>query len=304
MMTPVEAAAQGYLADRKMNGAARKTLVKFGPILALYADWAGDRAPGSITGADLHRAWMPLWYNAFETRNGRAPEPRTVNSMIDTLAGFYTWMMKVDLLVDADGRLVPTPWVKIDRRKCKQKLRPWLESDELAALIEAGKTPEQRFQARWLAYTGLRIEADGCRVMDVNLATDTISVSLSKTSAGVRSIPIHPALKPILVGHLDEMRRRGLYSATTPILYTRNGTAVKEQQAIRQLKEMGERAGIAKPTGPQALRRTFGSILLNKGMRIETVSRLMGHESVATTAKFYAELLPETIRAEYLRIVA
>jgi hypothetical protein len=39
-------------------------------------------------------------------------------------------------------------------------------------------------------------------------------------------------------------------------------------------------------------------------MRIEVVSRLMGHESVSTTAKFYAELLPATIRAEYLRVVA
>jgi site-specific recombinase XerD len=304
MTTVVAAAAQGYLADRKMNGAAPKTLVKFGPILALYADWAGDRAPGSITGAELRLEWLPTWHAAFEARNGRPPAPRTVNSMIDTLAGFYEWMMKVDLLVDADGRLVPTPWVKIDRRTFKQKLRHWLEADELAALIEAGKTPQRRFQARWLAHTGLRIEADECRVMDVNLATDTISVSISKTSAGVRSIPIHPALKPILVGHLDEMKRRGLYSPRTPILYTRNGTAVKEQQAQRQLAEMGERAGIAKEVNPQMLRRTFGSILLNKGMRIETVSRLMGHESVATTAKFYAELLPETIRAEYLRVVA
>jgi hypothetical protein len=43
--TPVEAAAQAYLADRKINGAAPKTLANFRPILALYANWAGDRAP-------------------------------------------------------------------------------------------------------------------------------------------------------------------------------------------------------------------------------------------------------------------
>ena len=35
MTTPVEAAAQAYLADRKINGAAPKTLAKFRPFLAL-----------------------------------------------------------------------------------------------------------------------------------------------------------------------------------------------------------------------------------------------------------------------------
>jgi len=59
------------------------------------------------------------------------------------------------------------------------------------------------------------------------------------------------------------MKRRGLYSPTTPILHTRHGTVVKEQQAHRQLVEMGERAGLAKKVGPQTLRRTYGSLLLN-----------------------------------------
>jgi integrase len=191
---------------------------------------------------------MPVWHDAFTARNGRSPEPRTVNSMIDTLAGFYEWMMKVDLLVDSDGRPVPSPWIKIDRRTVKQKLRPWLEVRELAALIEAGKTPQHRFTARWLAHSGFRIEADRVRVMDCNLETDTISVAISKTSAGVRSIPLDPRLKPHLIGHLDEMRRNGLYEPEAPILITRKGTAVTEQQAHRQLTEMGR--GRALPSRP------------------------------------------------------
>lgn len=303
-MTALEESGRAYLSDRKMNGAAPKTLTKFKPILALYSDWAGDRAPGSINGAELRLSWMPFWHDAFEMRNGRSPEPRTVNSMIDTLTGFYEWMMKVDLLVDSDGRPVPTPWIKVDRRSVKQQLRPWLEPDELKRLIEAGATRERRLLAQWLAYTGLRIEADLVRVMDVNLDTETIHVAISKTSAGVRSIPLDTRLKPQLVLLFEKMRSSGLYEPTTPILHTRHGTAMTEQQAHRQLTQMGKLAGIAKPTGPQALRRTYGSILVNRGMPMEMVSRLMGHESVSTTAKYYAELLPETIREMYLKVVA
>jgi hypothetical protein len=45
--------------------------------------------------------------------------------------------------------------------------------------------------------------------------------------------------------------------------------------------------------------RTYGSDLLNRGMRIETVSKLMGHSDTRTTESCYAELLDETVRAEY-----
>ena len=77
MATPVETAALAYLADRKMNGAAAKTLTKFRPILALFADWARDRPPGAITGAELRLGWMPTWHAAFGVRNGRPSADRT-----------------------------------------------------------------------------------------------------------------------------------------------------------------------------------------------------------------------------------
>jgi hypothetical protein len=43
MTTHVGAATRAYLADRKMNGAAEKTLTKFRPILALFAELATVR---------------------------------------------------------------------------------------------------------------------------------------------------------------------------------------------------------------------------------------------------------------------
>lgn len=303
-MKAIDEAVNGYLAYRHMHGAAPKTLAKFKPILGLYASWVGDRLPGQVTKAELNMKWLVRWHEAFEARNGRHPEPRTVNSMIDTCTGLYDWLMKMDALVDVEGRPVPSPWIGFDRRSCKQRLRPWLEPDELEQLISAGATPERRFIARWLAHTGLRIEADVCRVMDVNLDTGTIMVAISKTDAGVRSIPINPILVPLLQTRFERMRQARLFKPTTPILYTRNGTAVTEQQAHRQLTEMGNLAGIMKPTGPQALRRTFGSILVNKGLAIEHVSKLMGHESISTTAKYYAEILPDTIRRAYMEIIA
>jgi site-specific recombinase XerD len=55
-------------------------------------------------------------------------------------------------------------------------------------------------------------------------------------------------------------------------------------------------------TSPHTLRRTFGSTLLNQGVRIEVVSALLGHKNVAITQKAYAELLQATVAREVRRV--
>ena len=54
---------------------------------------------------------------------------------------------------------------------------------------------------------------------------------------------------------------------------------------------------------PHTLRRTFGSYLVNKGLRLEVVSRLLGHSSTVVTERAYAELLGSTIRDELFAIL-
>jgi integrase len=51
---------------------------------------------------------------------------------------------------------------------------------------------------------------------------------------------------------------------------------------------------------PHTLRRTFGSDLINRGLRLETVSKLLGHSSTTITERAYAQLLAPTIRRELL----
>lgn len=52
---------------------------------------------------------------------------------------------------------------------------------------------------------------------------------------------------------------------------------------------------------PHTLRRTFGSDLINRGLRLEAVSKLLGHSSTTITERAYAQLLAPTIRRELLK---
>jgi integrase len=51
---------------------------------------------------------------------------------------------------------------------------------------------------------------------------------------------------------------------------------------------------------PNALRRTLGCHLLNSGLRLEVVSKLLGHATTTITEHAYAQLLDDTTRRELL----
>lgn len=63
------------------------------------------------------------------------------------------------------------------------------------------------------------------------------------------------------------------------------------------LKEIAKIANLKEPSKftTHLGRRTGGSYLLNKGVDIHTVSKIMGHASVVITEKYYAHLLTENI---------
>ena len=61
----------------------------------------------------------------------------------------------------------------------------------------------------------------------------------------------------------------------------------------RSLKTWAKKAGVDKNIHFHISRHTFGVIMLQSGVDIYTVSKLLGHDSVTTTSKYYANLTQE-----------
>jgi site-specific recombinase XerD len=61
------------------------------------------------------------------------------------------------------------------------------------------------------------------------------------------------------------------------------------------LKEVAEVVGIEKHLTTHVGRKTCGTLLLNRGVPIETVSRILGHSSVKITQQAYAQVLQHKI---------
>ena len=67
------------------------------------------------------------------------------------------------------------------------------------------------------------------------------------------------------------------------------------QKYNTKLKLIADAAGIDKALTSHMGRRTCGVVLLNKGVAIEVVSRVLGHSSILMTQKAYARILDETV---------
>ncbi|MFN8344039.1 MAG: tyrosine-type recombinase/integrase [Spirosomataceae bacterium] len=76
---------------------------------------------------------------------------------------------------------------------------------------------------------------------------------------------------------------------------------ITNQKLNDYIKEAAKIAGIENPEEitTHVGRKTAGTFLLNQGVPLETVSKVLGHKSLKITQMYYAELLTETIKSNF-----
>ncbi len=286
----------------RRRGKSVRTVKRWRSELERFVAWVGERPFAEVSAADLELGFLGWWESSFEDRNARPPSLNSTRAVMQALRSFYGFCDKFGLLADADGKLVRNPALALELPVIPVKPElDWLRPDEDAAFLDVAMNAREDIIVFFLRLTGLRLgEALGLLNRDVDLAAGAIGVRESKTAAGYRSIPISPELRPHLERWLGFTKREGLYHADGPFLVTRNRTAMKPQYVEQVVARVATRAGLARRVTPHTLRRTFGSDLVNRGVRLEVVSRLLGHASTAITEKAYARLEDATIRAEML----
>jgi integrase/recombinase XerD len=67
------------------------------------------------------------------------------------------------------------------------------------------------------------------------------------------------------------------------------GRHITRSAVERVCQEAHQRCRIAKPTTPHSLRHAFAVHLLEQGTDVRTIQLLLGHRSLATTARYYAQ---------------
>jgi site-specific recombinase XerD len=136
--------------------------------------------------------------------------------------------------------------------------------------------------------SGLRIaELLALRPSDVNLAAHSIRVTHGKgDKATTRGF--HPSADDALARWLDTRRALGLRNG--PLFCTLGGRPLYAQYVRLLLQRLAAKAGIDKRVHPHGLRHTFADELRRAGMDVVTISKLLGHSSIAVTARYLDHL--------------
>ena len=290
---------ESYGARLARQGLASGTRAKYLAAVERFLE-SLDEADPTVTRQDVDD-YLDRWHAADE------PAANSVRLHLSALKSFYGYLDDRGLL---EGR---NPVERVKAPRVRRRPNDRLRADEDRALLEACVTEQEKVLVWLLRWTGLRVgEALSLTVEDVDLERRVVRVRSSKTDAGLRTVPIVDELGVVLLRWIDGLRSRPDWRADMPLLATRGGTPWKAQFAWRLVKRVARRAELrvtgAGPLGslvtPHTLRRTYASDLINRGVPLEHVSKMLGHSDVRVTQQAYAELEDATAHAAIRRALA
>ena len=173
------------------------------------------------------------------------------------------------------------------------------EYQQLESVVLQATEAEQRddlLDRVWfylLSEAGLRLsEARDLRLGDIDLAAQRLIVRQGKKNRD-RAVPISSTLLVALTVYLPV---RGEAQTDHVLIYHQK--AVNPTLIQNRLCRYGEQAQVE--VSPHRLRHTLATRLLNGGMPITSIQRLLGHEKLGTTL-IYARVHNETVRRDYER---
>ncbi len=172
--------------------------------------------------------------------------------------------------------------IVIPRRKVPAKQPEILSREEVTRILKACRTERQYALLMTTYAAGLRVsEVCALKVADVDSERMMLRVNNGKGGRDRYSL-----LSPRL---LDALRRYWRLTRPAEWLFPRrDGTCpIDPKQAQRMYYAAKRDAEVTREGGIHALRHAFATHLLEAGVDLHTIQRLMGHTALSTTARYF-----------------
>jgi site-specific recombinase XerD len=163
--------------------------------------------------------------------------------------------------------------------KQKRPLPTVLSVEEVRRLLDAPSCSKHRAVLSLIYGTGARLnEATHLRVGDIDGARMMIHIRCGK-GGKPRMVPMSAALRDLLRAYwLIERPRDYLFPGAEP------GRPLHETSVQHACAKARLKARIDKPVSAHTLRHSYATHLLELGVDLRTIQKLLGHRSLSTTA--------------------
>ena len=160
--------------------------------------------------------------------------------------------------------------------KKDKKLPRVLNKDEIYKMIDVTYNLKHKLVIMFLYYAGLRLdEARNLKWTDLDFERELIHVKIAKGGTE-RIVFLHKRLQDTL--KIYGLRSEGL------IFNSQFSNKIYNSRTIQQIvKHAAKDAGIKKHVSPHTLRHSFATHLLEAGVDIKYIQKLLGHKDIRTT---------------------
>ena len=265
-----------------------------------------DQDLGNVTQSDLTAYTEYLTYYLKSDENHSEPERVYVNHALAikrklcSIRSFYDYLFKNQRIPSNVTELVPLPKVheKPILRLSKQELEKILATARSGEELSQGQQRFQKITARrdfailsLFLGTGIRVsECVGINLNDVDLENNAVLVTRKGGNQVVLYFP--PEVAEALAEYLEERKETEALPGHEDALFLSLQRKRITQRAVQNLvKKYAAVAAPLKPRiSPHKLRSTYATNLYHETGDIYLVADVLGHTSVDTTRKHYADM--------------
>ena len=207
---------------------------------------------------------FPLNSHGFEEylRSISPKSPRTQQFKLSVVKNYLNWLYERKVI---DGERY---WDKAEPPK-EKALPHYLTVEELERFFSVIDDDYYRSIFRLLVNTGMRIsELLRLEKSDVTISGDLARIRIKGKGAKERVINVG-------VDVIEEALRSGFFDRK-----------VSARTVQRKMKSYLKKAGINRKITPHSLRHTFAIILMERGVPLNRIQAILGHESISTTSVY------------------
>jgi integrase/recombinase XerD len=261
MMTPLR---QRMTEDMQVRNLALKTQSSYLLQVSLFARYF-NKSPELLGPEDIRT------YQVYLTQEKKLA-PASIVIAVSALRFLY----KVSLHKNWSFEdLIPAP-------KKPQKLPVILSPEEVLQFLDSVASTKHRAILTTCYAAGLRIsEAIHLKPVDIDSKRMVIRVEQGKGQKD-RYVMLSPKLLETLRSYWRAVRPMGAWLFEGDIA----GQPINRSSVELACQQTRPRAGIRKPVTPHSFRHAFAVHLLESGTDIRTIQLLLGHRSLATTARY------------------
>ena len=268
---------QEFLDVKALEGCSKATIENYKFNLNKFLLGVG-KDPTEIATQDIRK------YLA-DYKRERGVSNTTLDNMRRVFQSFFTWMHR-------EGYILKDPCAAVNKIRADKIIKNPYSDEEMELMREAAKNLREKAIIEVLYSTGMRIgELEKLNKDDIDFVNGKAIVfgKGAKEREVYFNVKAQLALKKYLENRNDtnEALFVGLQSP-----YNRLKVSTYE----KILRELGGRCGVH--CHPHRFRRTCATILLNKGMPIQEVSKVLGHAKLETTL-IYCEINQQSVAANH-----